>query len=168
MDEQSTNGCIARTAGGDMQALHELYTAYKGAVFALSLAILQDRGLAEDALQETFVKVCRNAGRYRPGGNPRAWILAVARNAALTMLRKRKHESLEMPDEPEDPKSGGSDSLALKLAMESLSRTEREIVTLHALSGFTHREIAKILGIPAGSVSWRAKRATEKLKEKLL
>jgi RNA polymerase sigma-70 factor (ECF subfamily) len=74
-------------AAGDMDALEWLYRELRVPVFAVALAITADRGLAEDVLQETFLRVYTRARTYRPGSTPRAWMVEIARNLALDTVR---------------------------------------------------------------------------------
>jgi RNA polymerase sigma factor (sigma-70 family) len=148
-------------AAGDMVALEWLYRELRVPVFAVALAITADRGLAEDVLQEAFVRVQTHAHTYRPGSRPRAWVMAIARNLALDVMRSRGRE---LPDEEAAkatvaPAASGEDQalagLEVTAALLALPATERQIVALHAVVGLTHAEIARALGLPAGTVRWR-------------
>ena len=82
---------IARMALGDRCALSSLYAATSAKLFGITLRVLEDRQEAEDALQETFVKLWHNAGRYRSNGlSPMTWLITVARNQAIDRLRARR------------------------------------------------------------------------------
>lgn len=85
-------GLINQIADGNMKALERLYTEHKTYAFRIALSILNDTYLAEDAVQEAFLRVQRSAGTYRFTVGERAWITAITRNIAFDMLRKRKHE----------------------------------------------------------------------------
>ena len=80
---------LAGIAGGDRQALAELYAAARGAVYAAALGILKNAHDAQDVTQDAFVRIWENAGRYEPTGSPMAWMLSVTRNLALMRLRQR-------------------------------------------------------------------------------
>lgn len=171
MSDGELDGCIARTAGGDAGALHEIYTELRGAVFALALSVTGDRPLAEDVLQDVFVKVYAGACSYRRG-NPRAWIMRIARNQAISALRKRRRElPVQEPREGREGSEGDTasvpEALELNRALETLDGTEREVVLLSVLAELPNREVAGLLGIPRGSVSWRYRTAIEKLREYL-
>jgi RNA polymerase sigma factor (sigma-70 family) len=148
-------------AAGDMDALEWLYRHLRVPVFAVALAITADRGLAEDVLQETFLRVSTRARMYRPGSTPRAWVVTIARNLALDAVRSRRRE---LPDEAMakatvPPVTAGDDQtvagLTVTAALLALPASERQIVVLHAVADLTHAEIAQMLGMPAGTVRWR-------------
>jgi RNA polymerase sigma factor (sigma-70 family) len=158
---------------GDMAALEWLYRELRVPVFAAAMAITADRGLAEDVLQETFLRVYTRACNYRPGSRPRAWVVAIARNLALDAVRARGRE---LPDEEAATAAAplaaaGDDQVVVGLevtsALPALPATERELVVLHAVVGLTHAEIARTLGLPLGTVRWRYRVALGRL-EKIL
>jgi RNA polymerase sigma-70 factor (ECF subfamily) len=172
MSDGELDICIARTAAGDPRALYRLYDELGGAVFALAKSVTGDGRLAEDVLQDVFIRVHAGAKKYRAGGKPRAWVMRIARNEAVSTLRRRRRE---IPaDSPADESAGGEggaeavpDRLELDRALGDLAPVEREIVLLSVLGGLPNREVAKLLGIPAGSVSWRYRAAMKKLRESL-
>lgn len=159
---------IIETSEGDLSSLEKLYRDLGPAVFGLALSILRSRTLAEDVLQDTFVRVKVASGSYKPGTNGRAWILKIARNISISAIRSRNHEtygdeiiSIE-PDE-NDYIQNSIDSLTLKEVFSKLDERERQIVLLHAVKDLKHREIAQITGIPLGTVLWKYRRAIQKM-----
>src|SRR5690606_11499813 len=85
---------IARCALRDRQAFRDLYSRTSAKLFGVTLRILRDRSEAEEALQEVYVKIWQRADRYVPGGySPISWLVAVARNHSLDVLRARKPQS---------------------------------------------------------------------------
>jgi RNA polymerase sigma factor (sigma-70 family) len=164
-----TEAALEAIAAGDMVALEWLYRELRVPVFAVALAITADPGLAEDVLQETSVRVYTRARTYRPGSRPRAWVAAIARNLALDAMRARGRE---LPDEEVakarvPPVAAGDDQavagLEVATALLALPPTERQIVALHGVVGLTHAEIARALGLPAGTVRWRYRVALRRL-----
>ena len=114
----------------------------------------------------------RAAGSYQPRGKPMAWLLTIARNLALERLRSRRDVPLEQEEDwhlwsAEDLTQAQEDALVLEAAMELLGDEERQVVTLHALSGLKHREIAALLGLPLATVLSKYRRALLKLKHYL-
>ena len=118
---------------------------------------------AEDVTEEVFFAVKRKAYLYRPGTDARAWIFQIAKNLSLDELRRRKRraEPLEEAGEPAVPPR----LPALDLLTKCLDETEREIVLLHAVWGYKHREIAQMKGMPLGTVTWKYNAALEKLRK---
>ena len=160
---------LLKLAQGDQDALGELYHRARAAVYGLALSYLKHAHDAEDVTQDTFVRIWENAPRYRPQGTPLAWILAVARNLSLMKLRERgKTEELE-PESWErlaadSPLVTVEDRQVLRAALEGLTDEERQVVTLHAVTGWKHKEIAHLLDLPLSTVLSKYRRALQKLR----
>ncbi|MPM99489.1 hypothetical protein SDC9_146681 [bioreactor metagenome] len=161
--------CIAGIACGEAKALEKLYRLTKSSVYGYSLSILRNRHDAEDVLQDTYVKVFTSSDSYHPGGKPLAWILTITRNLAADKFRAYKKlayfdedtaEALFTDTSLED----SEDKMLLEAAMNILDYDERQIVMLHAVSGFLHREIAEFLKIPLSTVLSKYNRSIKKLK----
>lgn len=161
---------LRRVANGDIEALHDIYNEMRVSVFAVALAIVRNQHLAENVQQETFLRIYEKASQYKPGTNPKAWMLSIARNLAYDKLRqviRRSHADLEA----EEPTIGCSDPALLRFelmdALGQLEETDRLIIILHVISGFKHHEIGKELGLPAGTVRWRYRRSLSRLTHSL-
>ncbi len=155
-------------AKGEIAALHEIYKEMRVPVFAVALAIVRNRPLAEDVQQETFLKLYERANQYQTGTNPKAWILSIARNLAYDRLRQTIRQSYT---EIEDSTKADPDPTLLQFelmdALGQLEETDRLIIILHVISGFKHHEISKELGLPPGTVRWRYRRSLSKLANSL-
>lgn len=164
--------CILEMAEGNMSAIAELYECTKAAVYGFSLSILKNRHDAEDAMQDTYVKIYLASKSYKPNGNPMPWIFTIARNLSLMKLRERQ-KSAEMPDESsisdyyEEISTSVEDRIVLDALMEYLSDDERQIIMLHAMMGFKHREIADLLDISISTVLSKYHRGIKKLRKRL-
>ena len=157
---------MRQVAGGDMRALEALYHALRVRVFAVALAVTGDRGLAEDVMQDTFVRVYSSALGYRPEGKVRAWVLTIARHLALDAVRRRAREPASVLAGQSAAPGGGPDGVRLDLvnALLELGMTDRQIVVLHDMAGLTHAEIAAELELPPGTVRWRYRVALARLR----
>lgn len=155
-------------AGGDLAAFKELYDATAGKLLGIAFNILRDHQIAEDAVQEAFLRVWRNAGRYdRERGSPLAWMGVIARNAALDMAQlRRPFEELDVADtvdlaiaavEPPDARLGQ----CLKRLPADQARA---IVTMY-IYGLSHSELAQHLSVPLGTAKSWIRRGTLSLKE---
>lgn len=143
---------LTRAGMGDRAAFRQLYAATSGKLFAVVLRILKDRSAAEDVLQITFVKIWTHAKTYRPGGaRPMTWLIAIARNAAIDSLRKRREDSgdedagLLVPDPAPGPEARAviaSDMARLNGCLETLEADRREAVLGAYLEGFSYEELA--------------------------
>lgn len=148
----------------------QIYDEHKKPVFAMALSILRDFELAEDVLQEVFIKLFHHM-KQKDISNLQAWLVRVARNTALDMLRKKKREITGFENDYfervhsfiEDP----IEKMVLKKYLGSLDSDERQIVILKEVVGMKHREISNILKMPLGTVLWKHNRAFKKLKKEL-
>ena len=163
---------IIETSKGDLTSLEKLYIDLRPVVFGLALSILRSKTLAEDVLQDTLVRIKIASSSYKPGTNGRAWILTIARNIAISIIRSSRFETYS--SEVESQKSHGIDhmqksidSLMLKETLSKLDEQERQIVLLHAVKDLKHREIAEIIDIPLGTVLWKYSRAIKKMSKYL-
>ena len=163
---------LFRIAAGEQAALAQLYEHTQASVFGFALSILKNTHDAEDVLHDCYVAVWQGAAGYRSRGKPLAWILTVTRNLCLQQLRTRSRVADRAPEDWEPylaDKEGVTleDRSILRSCMEQLRDEERQIVTLHALSGFKHREIAAILQLPLPTVLSKYHRAVKRLKQHL-
>ena len=160
--------CIARIAGGDKDALADLYNRTRPAVYGFALSIVKNAHDAEDILHDACLQVWNAAGGYRRQGKPMAWLLTVARNLALMRLRERG-KTQELTDEEwsalpaRAPDVTTEDRHVLRAALSVLSEQERQVVMLHAVTGLKHREIAQLLELPLATVLSKYRRALKKL-----
>lgn len=158
---------IRQVASGDTTALEQLYTSYRTIVFRVAFSILHDKFLAEDVMQETFLKVQQKAASFRYGNNEKAWIITIARNTAIDTLKKRQ---TEFPQETisdtaapsNDITDNGASERYLQL-IQPLSDLDRQIISLHLAGGLKHREIAQILDMNISAVKKRYERAIKKI-----
>ena len=167
---------IRQIAKGNNEALEKLYNTYKTSVFRVALVILQESFLAEDAVQETFLKIRQNAGTFRYGANEKGWVLAIARNVAIDIYNRRKRELLlERPrdelgkndsmDQSDDISHDGNEGF-LQL-IQPLNDLDKQIVSLYLIGELKHREIAQILEMNVGTVKKRYERAIKRIAQKM-
>lgn len=166
------DGWIAAMADGDMDALAHIYHAAASAVYAFALSILKNSHDAEDVLHDCFVDLYAAAGTYRSMGKPMAWILTITRNLCLKILKDRqKTTQLDTEDWHSYMESStqmtADDKVVLEQCMQRLSDDERQIVVLHAVAGFKHREIAALMDLALPTVLSKYHRAIKKLREYL-
>jgi RNA polymerase sigma-70 factor (ECF subfamily) len=161
---------LERFRAGDESAVKAVYDRFGGPVFALSMSILGDRGLAADATQQTFVKAWRAASTYDPERSFGPWIYAIGRRTAIDIYRK---QSRMVPSDDVDVMvfppglETAWEVFEVRSAVDRLPDEEREVVKLSHFHGLTHVEIAQQLDIPVGTVKSRSHRAHLKLIELL-
>ncbi len=157
-----------REAGrGDRESLRLLYKATAPAVYAYALSILKNRFDAEDVLQDCFLKI-QSGTDYTQQGKPMGWLMTVTRNLCLKRLRDQsRSESLTDPALVTAGLSDAEDRLLIESCLRDLGEEERQIVILHAVAGFTCREIGQHLGLKTPTVITKYRRAIQKLKSML-
>ena len=163
---------IAGIARGDMAAMEQLYHGISASVYAFALSILKNSHDAEDVLHDCFVNLYGAAGEYRSEGKPMAWILTVARNLCLRRLRQQqKTTALSQEDWhaclTAQTRMTAEEKVVLEQCMEKLSDQERQIVVLHAVAGFKHRQIAELMDMALPTVLSKYHRAIKKLRQYL-
>lgn len=163
---------LRKIAVGDTAALEDLYRQTHAAVYGFALSILKNTHDAEDVLHDCYVTVFTAAAGYRAQGKPMAWMMTIARNLCLQRLREHRRLS-DLPQEDWEPFLESredlmpEDKLILAACMERLSDDERQIVVLHAVAGFKHREIAALMDLALPTVLSKYNRALKKLRQYL-
>lgn len=171
--ERLNENLITDIAAGDRNAFSELYQRTSDAVFGFSLSVLRSREDAEDVMHDAYISIYTHAPSYRPEGKPLAWIMRIVRNLCYNRIRDGQHETAPPdegatePAEQFDDIRNADDRMVLETAMSVLGQEEREIVILHAVSGYKHREIAEMLDLPEGTVLSKYRRALSKLKKEI-
>ena len=160
---------LSGVAGGDREALAQLYHRTRTAVYGLALSYLKNAHDAQDVTQDTFVRIWDSAHQYRPQGSPMGWLLTVCRNLALMKLRQKERQA-DLDEEAWDAIPAETRGLSLEdrellqTALSTLEDQERRIVVLHAVTGLKHREIAALLELPLPTVLSKYHRALKKLR----
>jgi RNA polymerase sigma-70 factor, ECF subfamily len=157
---------ISAIAAGERAALRQLYDRFGGRLHGIAQRILRDPALAEDAIQEAFVKIWRNAGKFDPArGSALGWTVIIVRRAAFD-LRPR-----DRPAEPVEIAAEEPDSLmldpGLARALEALPESHRKALLLAYVYGLSHAELAQAMGAPLGTVKSWVRRAAAALKKSL-
>jgi RNA polymerase sigma-70 factor (ECF subfamily) len=149
------SSAIARAKQGDTNALHFLYVRYADDVYGFVNSIVRDHHEAEDITQNLFAKLMRIIGKYEQREVPfSAWILRVARNAALDHMRARRQipfEEVRTTDEGHE-QVGFERFQSLRTALDRLPGDQREVLILRHIAGLTPPEIADVLGKTESSI----------------
>lgn len=166
---------IARTALRDRAAFRDLYSRTSAKLFGVALRILKDRSEAEEALQEVYVKIWQRADRYVAGSySPISWLVAVARNHALDMLRARKpvnddiDMALEIADvapDPEQAVAAGGERSRIDGCLGELEADKAEAVRGAYLDGYSYDELAVRYRVPLNTMRTWLRRSLIKLRE---
>lgn len=170
-------------ARGDVYALEFLYDRYSALVFSVSLRVLRDTQLAEDVVQEVFLRLWRQPTSFDPErGRFVSWLMSVTRNRSLDEQRRlsrrsrsESHDEDTVRDLPgrdrlDDPQLGleiGEQRAAVRAAMTRLPPAQREVIELAYFGGLTQVEIAERTGDPLGTVKTRIRLGMRKMRETL-
>jgi len=154
-------------------AFNYLYDHYSGALFTIINQIVPDKDTASDVLQEVFVNVWRKISTYdETKGRLFTWMLNIARNAAIDKVRSKGYRDNQRTQPIAEDENGGMsissnpivNDVGLKKVLTTLNEEYRKLIDLSYFQGFTHEEIAKMLGIPLGTVKTRIRTAISQLR----
>ena len=157
----------------DNDAFNYLYDHYSGALFTIINQIVSDKDTASDVLQEVFVNIWRKIGTYdETKGRLFTWMLNIARNAAIDKVRSKGYRDNQLNQPMAESESSGMamstnpmvNDVGLKKVLTTLNEEYRKLIDLSFFQGFTHEEIAKMLGIPLGTVKTRIRTAISQLR----
>lgn len=168
MTNDELNALLLSQRSGDITAFEKIYTELKTPVYTIIVRTVGDKDLAEDILQEVFIKLFRSPPTENVR-NPRAYIFKTAQNLATDSMRKRRTEASldELDDTAQEPEKDLALRMDVDTAMSLLTDIQRQIVTLHINGGIKFREIADIVNEPLGTVLWRYQYAVTKLRKYL-
>lgn len=161
----------------DRHALEQLYDRYEKLIFSFSYRITGQRELSEEVVQEVFIKIWTKKGMYNEKkGKFSSWILTVARNTGIDMMRKKKETAYTLEERDsvhsndpstEDFVEWKEEGNRLREAISTLATDQQEIVDLFYFKGLSQQKIADACKIPLGTVKGRVRLALQHLKKKL-
>jgi RNA polymerase sigma-70 factor (ECF subfamily) len=161
---------------GDRHAMHVLYSRHNVRVYRFILRMVRDITTAEDLVSQVFLDVWRTAGQFEGRAQVSTWLLSIARFKALTALRQRRHEDidldevLEIADEADTPEASldrRNTSAILRACVAKLSPAHREIINLVYYHEKSVEEAGDIIGIPQSTVKTRMFYARKQLADLL-
>jgi RNA polymerase sigma-70 factor, ECF subfamily len=167
--DDADRAVLALVTAGQLDALQELYDRYRVMAYSIALRITTDPSLAEDVVQDAFLGVWRNAGRYIEGrGSVKTWLLSIVHHRAVDAVRRRR-PTTELPEREDAAPAaltlpdiwaevaGNLDRAEIVAAMATLSAVQREAIELAYWGGLTQQEIAERTGAPLGTVKSRVR-----------
>jgi RNA polymerase sigma-70 factor, ECF subfamily len=174
--ESADQNLLTRIDQGEKFAMQLLFARHKVRVFRFVLRFVSDEALAEDLVNEVFVAVWKDAGKFKGNSQVSTWILAIARFQALTSLRRRKELALDdvharaLPDSADNPEISlqKKDRVAiLRECMSHLSLHHREMIDLFYYQDKSFQEVAALVGVPRNTVKTRMFYARKRMSELL-
>lgn len=173
---------LARTALGDRAAFRSLYERTSRCLLGVAHAVLRDPGLAEDVLQDVYLKVWQRAGSYEAAtAAPMTWLIHIARHRAIDVLRAHRAERTGAPADGDDALAGIADAGAgpdvqlearrtqaqLQRGLAGLGAAQRQALALAYFQGLTHGEIATAMRVPLGTAKARVRRGLDALRRQI-
>jgi len=168
---------LHKVASGDSAAVDECLARYGGLVWSLARRFINNKSDAEDAVQEIFIEVWRNASRYDQAvASEAAFIAMIARRRLIDRLRRQtaRPDAEHLPAEVAAVETGGSDRVEIcdeaaraKEYLATLKTEERQLLELSVFGGLSHAQIADTTGLPLGTVKTRVRRGLMRLRELL-
>jgi RNA polymerase sigma-70 factor, ECF subfamily len=175
--DTSDESLLARVASGDEAALGDLYDRFGRVAYGLALRVLRDERLAEDAVQEAFLAIWRQAASFRPErAKAQTWVLTLVHRRAVDLVRREQHrrtEALEQDAEVPGGASAAEDAdlrrrrEAVQQALEQLPEEQRRPIELAYYAGLSQSELAERLGEPLGTIKSRMFTGLKRLRELL-
>lgn len=159
MTELGEAELVRATRSGDMDALAELYRRFSPALMAVAYRLLQSREAAEDVLHDVFVGLPEAMRKYDERGRLAAWLKQVTARVALSVVRREETAVRLTPQPALTQVDDVHTRMTLDSAVASLPATLRTVLVLKEIEGFTHGEIAEMLGISRGASEVRLHRA---------
>jgi len=170
--DTTDDALVAQIAQRDKRALQSLYARHHVRVYRFALRFLNDEAAAEDTVSEVFIDVWRQAERFEGRSQVTTWLLAIARNKALSAMRRRidapLDAAMDIADQAataEETSDAGKRSATLRACLEQLSPSHREIIDLVYYHEQSVDEVSTILGVPAATVKTRMFYARKRLAE---
>lgn len=173
-NRQADQQWLARLKAGDQQAMKALFTAHHLRVYRFVLRIVQRPDIAEDVTAEVFVDVWRQAADFEARSSLATWLLAIARNKALSALRRRREAPLDdafaqtiadLDDTPEVTVQKADKAAVLRACLRRLTTEQREVMELVYYQERSVGDAGRILGIPENTVKTRMFHARKRLAE---
>lgn len=175
-DDGAGEARAASTAldGRDPETMARLVDEHGSAMFRLALAVVCDHALAEDVVQDSFVKAWRNLARYRGDAPIRAWLLRITHNEAVSTLRRLRDDATAPSDLPETAVPATTERIAISRvelgevadAFATMDELTRSIVVLRELEGLAYDQIAAVLDVSLSQVKTRLLRSRRQLRRR--
>ena len=163
---------VDRCAAGDRRAQSELFKLYAKPMFNVSMRIVNDAMMAEDILQECFIKVFDGLNGFRKESSFGSWMKRIVINRSINELKKKKIQFVDVPEIPDSP---AGETQEPKYTMEDIHRAVYElpegyrvVFTLYMFEDLSHREISQQLGISESTSKSQLSRAKKQVKQSMI
>lgn len=171
MAKNDINELVKQLQNGNIEVFDDIYYQTKNIIYYSIFIILKDHQLSEDIMQDTYLKALNKIHTYKRKAHFKSWIVTIAKNLAINEYNRRKKEMLIDLNEKEyilgNTASTVENEILIKQIFKVLSDIEKEVVLLHVVGDLKHREIAKLLNKPLGTITWMYNQAIKKLKDEV-
>jgi len=175
MDRNTQEHLIEKCKNNDSRAQMQLYDLYCKAMFNTAFNFLKDDAIAQDVMQEAFIKAFRKIDSYTGEASFGSWLKRIVVNQSLDWLKKKKLATIELEEEiaylPNEESLEVEDDISVAMiykCIESLPQKCKDVVKLYLLEGYDHQEVAQILEISEVASRSQLSRGKSKLKELLI
>ena len=171
MAEKDINLLVKQLQNGNIEVFDDIYYQTKNIVYYSIFIILKDNQLSEDIMQDTYLKALDKIHSYKRRAHFKSWLVTIAKNLAINEFNRRKRVLLIDISEKEyifgSKASTVENEILIQQIFTILSDNEKEVVMLHVIGDLKHREIAKLLNKPLGTITWTYSQAIKKLRSEL-
>lgn len=171
----SSISLVDQLKAGSKEALSDLYDAYAGMVYGVVLKMIRNEEIAQEIVQDVFLKVWKNIDTYDPAkAKISTWMINIARNRTIDEIRSKQfrnqQENQSIDDSVYEGDKGGSvemkvDAIGLKSVINRLRPEQKQLIDYVYFGGYTHEEAAKELNIPLGTVKTRIRSSILELRK---
>ena len=178
--ERADEDLMALVRQGDARAYEVIYDRHCDVAFSLAYRVCGSRAAAEEVVQEAFLALWRSGARYdRTRGSVRTWVLTIVHHRAIDLLRRnvnfdRRHtlddsiaEQVQAPERTDVEAARRDEAREIRAALEELPPDQSRVIELAFYGGYTHSEIAELLGAPIGTIKGRMRLGMEKMRTSL-
>ena len=159
---------VKQLKNDNLDMFDEFYDLTKNQVYVTILSVVKNKMTAEDIMQDTYLRFLNNIHKYKENTNVVAFIVTIARNLAINYYNKHKKEEFHDFSLYEDTYVNETeDNKLLDLVYQTLEGKELDVFIMHVIDDLKHKEIAKIMKKPLGTITWLYNKAVKKMKEKV-
>lgn len=159
---------VESALNGSVDSFGELCTRYYNSMVAIAYSVLTDHHLAQDAAQETFTRALQNLEKLKRKKKFAFWLAGICRNVALDMAKaKSRHVNIQDDSQLPDSRTKNFDAQAVRLAIDRLSPSEKELIVLRYYNRLSHEQMSAVLGLSKPAINNRLSRARRKLADYL-
>ncbi len=159
---------VKQLKNDNLDMFDEFYDLTKNQVYVTILSVVKNKMTTEDIMQDTYLRFLNNIHKYKENTNVVAFIVTIARNLAINYYNKHKKEEFHDFSLYEDTYVNETeDNKLLDLVYQTLEGKELDVFIMHVIDDLKHKEIAKIMKKPLGTITWLYNKAVKKMKEKV-